>query len=85
MSRKNFGEKYWIDGGDYAPLFQNFRVVSAKAVDTLDDKHVVGFEFAQNFFVLRTIKILAALLIDEDLVDAETVKSEDLTIFVLVF
>ena len=74
-----------MKGGDYAPLFQNFRVVSAKAVDTFDDKNVAVLEFAQKFFVLRTVEVFAALLVDEDDINAETVKSEDLTIFVLVF
>ena len=70
---------------DDSPLLQNFRVISAEAVNALDDKHIVGLEFAQKFFVLRTLEILAASTVDENFFDAEIFQRDKLSLFVLVF
>lgn len=71
--------------GDDAPLFENFSVVSVESVNAFDNESIASFKFAQQFFILRTVKVLSALLIDEDLVNAEVLKRDDLSVFALIF
>ena len=67
-------------------MLQNFRIVPPKTVDALDIEQIVFFQLPQQFFVLRTVKILAGLLIDIDtlLRNACLPEGDDLTGFVLL-
>lgn len=71
--------------GDNAPLIENVRIISAEAVNAFDDKHVSSFKTAHKAFVLWSVKVFAALTVDENLVDAKVLKSDNLSVFVLVF
>ena len=66
-------------------LIENFRVISAEAVNTLDDKHVGSFKAAQKTLVLWSVEVFAALPVCENLVDAKVLKSDNLAVFTLVF
>lgn len=71
--------------GNDAPLIENFRVISAEAVNTFDDKHVGSFKAAQKTLVLWSVEVFAALPVDENLFDAKVLKSDNLSVFALVF
>ena len=52
---------------DDAPLLQDLFIISPETVDALDDKGVAVFQFSQQPPVAASVKILAGLLIQNDL------------------
>ena len=57
--------------GNDAPLVENFLVVSAESVDTLDDESIVIFEPSQKFSILQTVEVLSAQVVAEDDIKSE--------------
>lgn len=50
----------------HPPLFQNFRIVAPQPVDALDVEQIAFFQFPQQAFVLRAVKVLAGLPVRVD-------------------
>ena len=66
-------------------LIENFRVISAEAINAFNDEHIGSFKAAQKTLVLWSVKVFAALPVDENLFDAKVLKSDNLSVFTLVF
>ena len=69
------------------PLILDFLIISSETVYAFYVKQIVRFYFPDKFFVLRSVKILAGLLIHKDVlfIDANLLQSDQLPILVLVF
>ena len=70
---------------EHPPLLQNFRVVAAQTVNALDIEQIVFFHFPKQLLILRTVKIFAGLLVDEQvcLRNRHFPESDQLAILVL--
>ena len=68
------------------PLFQNLAVVASQPVDALDVEQIVRLEFSDQLFVLGTVKVLAGLLVHEDILlrDGHFPQSNQLPVLVLL-
>ena len=69
-----------------APLLQYFGVIASQTVDALDIEQIVFFHFSQQLLILRTLEILAGLLVDINisLRYAHFPEGNDLAIFILL-
>ena len=65
-------------------MILNLFVIPAQAVDALDDHRIARFQRAHKLFVLRTLKILARLLVAVDAVDAAVRHRKHLAILILI-
>ena len=72
--------------GEDAPLIQNLAIVAPETVNAFDVEQIVFFQSSHQLFVLRTLKVLAALLVHEDILfrDVQLTQGDKLAIFVLV-
>lgn len=50
----------------HAPLFQYLRIIPPETVDALDAEQVVSLHFTQQLLVLRSVEVLARLLVRVD-------------------
>ena len=67
------------------PLLQNLFIVSSETVDALDDKGIAVFQFSQQPPIAVPVKILAGLLIQNDLavVPPKLPQGDELTLLIL--
>ena len=70
----------------YPPLLQNLPIVPAQTVDALDVEQIVFFQFPHQPLVLRTVEVLAGLLVHKDvfLRDLQFSQCNQLSVLVLV-
>ena len=68
------------------PLLQDLLIISAEAVNALDNQRVAAFQPAHEAFVLRPLKILSGLLVHKDLLFPypEALQSDELPLLVLL-
>ena len=72
--------------GQYAPLTLNLFIVPAQPFDAEDIGQITGFQLFQHLFVLRTVKVLSGLFVDEGLLGSNELlpQGDQLAILVLI-
>lgn len=73
--------------GQYAPLLQYYGVVPTETIDALYNNKVVFLYFVHQLDILRSVEILAGLLLNVDVAGWHTgfEHCDDLTVLVLIF
>ena len=57
-----------FDFDEDSPLLQNVLIIPAETVEGLDNKHIPGFKLPDKPFPSRSIEVLAACHVDENLI-----------------
>ena len=72
--------------GENPPLILDFFIVASQPVDALDVEQIVRLESSDQLFILRTVEILARLLVHKDVLlrDGHFPKGDQLAVLVLV-